>query len=179
MEDQPSPSQLAHDANRAYQSGDYHKAIQLFQKAADIYQLTGDDLLYAEMANNISVAWLFAGNPQQSLQSAEKTDLIFAQASDTRRQAMALGNQAAALEALGDVDEAINRYQRSLKLLDKKKDKELRASVLKPLSALQLRQGKQLEALALMREAVNSQEHLSLQEKIIKKIIDLPFKLIK
>ena len=75
-------------------------------------------LLAAEMSNNESVALLQAGQPGRALEAARGTDALFASASDPKRQAMALGNQAAALDALGRSDEALETYRaprRSLK----------------------------------------------------------------
>lgn len=69
------------------------------------------------MANNCSVAYLKAGNAAAALEAVTGTDAIFAEKGDRLRQAMALGNQAAALEGLNQLDAAIGSYNQSAELL--------------------------------------------------------------
>jgi uncharacterized protein HemY len=99
---------------------------------------------------------------------------VFASADDIRRQAIALGNQAAALEALGKLDDAVGLYENSADLLKKSGDQELRSTVLQSLSAVQLRLGRQLEAMASMQAGLESIEHPSLKQRIVKKILRSP-----
>jgi tetratricopeptide (TPR) repeat protein len=106
-----SPNKLVIDGTTAYKRGDYSAAAQLFSSACQGYQAAGESLKAAEMANNSSVAYLLAGDAQASLQAVEGTPGLFAAAGDGQRQGMALGNQAAALEALGRLDEAMEVYQ--------------------------------------------------------------------
>ncbi|HEY6073671.1 MAG TPA: hypothetical protein VIV15_09825, partial [Anaerolineales bacterium] len=113
-----APADLAEDGKRAYERGRYDESARLFQLAAEAYQRQNSSLLAAEMNNNESVAWLQAGQPAQALEAARGTDALFASASDPKRQAMALGNQAAALEALGRSDEALETYARSETLFE-------------------------------------------------------------
>lgn len=104
------------------------------------------------------------------------TDKIFAEAGDLRRQAMALGNQAAALEALNRPDEAIDAYERSAELLTQVGDTETRVSVMQSLSALQLRHGRQLEALATMQAGLNGVKHPTPKQRMLRKLLQIPFK---
>ena len=96
----------------------------------------------AEMRNNISVALLQAGKPQESLAAALDTDQVFADAKDIKRQGMALGNQAAALEALNRYDEAIEKYDLAAQLFDQAGEGDLRALVMKSSAAIKLKTGK-------------------------------------
>ena len=64
---------------------------------------------------------------------------------------MAIGNRAAALDALDRMDEAEAEYVRCADMLKELGENELRAEVFKALSALQLRSGRQLEALGSMK----------------------------
>ena len=176
MNDTLSHEQLAAEARAAYKRGDYLAAANAFKAASESYRLSGDELNAAEMANNYSVALLQGGEAQQSLEVVLGTDKIFAEAGDLRRQAMALGNQAAALEALNRPDEAIDAYERSAELLTQVGDTETRVSVMQSLSALQLRHGRQLEALATMQAGLNGVKHPTPKQRMLRKLLQIPFK---
>ncbi len=98
-------------AEEAYNAGRYPEAAGLFEQASRQYSEGGDAVKAAEMANNRSVALLQAGDAQGALEAAQGTEQVFAQAGDARRRALAIGNQAAALEALNRLNEALARYQ--------------------------------------------------------------------
>ncbi len=94
------PQSLNEQGKQAFQSGQLDTAVDAFRAAAEAYASAHDDLNAAESKNNLSVALLQLGKSQESLDVALGTDDIFAKAGDLKRQGMALGNQAAALEAL-------------------------------------------------------------------------------
>jgi hypothetical protein len=100
-------------------------------------------------------------------------------AGDFRRQSLALGNQAAALEALNQTDEALQKYNQCADLLKQTGEPDYRAHVLKSISALQMKTGHQLEALASMNAALDNKKQLSLQERFIKKLIRIPFDMMR
>jgi tetratricopeptide (TPR) repeat protein len=176
MNEMLSPQLLAAEGQTAYKRGDYLAAANTFEAASASYKSAGDHLSAAEMANNRSVALLQAGDAQLSLDAVLGTDEIFAEAGDVRRQAMALGNQAAALEALRRLDEAIDAYERSAELLSQIEDRETRVSVMQALSALQLRRGRQLEALATMQAGLNGVKHPTPKQRMLRRLLQLPLK---
>lgn len=176
MNETLSPEQLTAEGQAAYKKGDYIAAAKAFKAASEGYKSSGDKLSAAEMANNHSVALLQAGDARRSLEAVLGTDEIFAKAGDIRRQAMALGNQAAALEALDRIDEAIDAYERSAELLTQIGETETRVSVMQSLSALQLRRGRQLEALATMQAGLSGVKHPTPKQRMLKKLLQLPFK---
>ncbi|MDR3572736.1 MAG: hypothetical protein P4L50_02650 [Anaerolineaceae bacterium] len=166
-------------AQAAYQAGEFLQAASLFETAAQEYETDNNPLKAAEMQNNRSVALLKAGDSLKALQAAQGTDQIFLQAGDKKRQAIALGNQAAAYEALGKNDKALALYHQCADLLKEVNDLETRTFVLKSISALQMRTGKQFEAMASMEAALNTTEHLTVKEWIIKKLLKVPFKMLR
>ncbi|MCE5206886.1 MAG: hypothetical protein LLG42_01085 [Chloroflexi bacterium] len=174
-----SVSGLIQEAKKAYENKEYRQAAELFQNVAEQQIFLGDPLMEAEMKNNCSVAWLQAGEPQKSLDVVLGTDQVFAEANDPRRQAMALGNQAAALEALGSLSEAMDKYQTAADIFKDIHEEDLRAYVLKNLSALQLRTGDQLQAIASMHTALENKKKLGLKEKFLKKFLRIPFKMLR
>ena len=96
------PKTLNEQGKEAFQSGQLEAAVDSFRVAAEAYASAHDDPNAAESKNNLSVALLQSGEAQEFLDAAVGTDAIFAKAGDLKRQGMALGNQAAALEALKD-----------------------------------------------------------------------------
>jgi tetratricopeptide (TPR) repeat protein len=173
-----APDQLVEKAQSAYQAGEFAQAASLFETAAQEYELDNNPLKAAEMQNNRSVALLKNGDNSRALSAAQGTDQIFFQAGDKRRQAIALGNQAAALEAQGKNDQALALYRQCADLLKEVNDLQTRTFVLKSISALQMRTGKQFEALASMEAALDTTEHLTFKEWILKKLLRVPFKML-
>jgi tetratricopeptide (TPR) repeat protein len=175
MGDIKSPEVSILEAKNAYLRKDFSAAADAYQAAAASFSSKGDELSAAEMKNNASVAYLQAGNAELALDSALITDQVFASVGDTRRQAIALGNQAAAYEALGQLEAAAKAYESSSDLLKLIGDKELRPTVMRSLSSIQLRLGRQMEALVTMQAGLNQIENPSLMQRLMKKIIQSPF----
>ena len=174
-----SPQQLADEGNRAYRAGNLTEAVAAFEQAAHAYQAAGDTLTAAEMSNNAGVALLKGGDAAASLAACEGTDQVFASAGDIRRQGMALANQASALEALGRLPDALERFELASELLKQAGEKDYRAYVLSSISSIQLRTGKQLQALASMDSALENKEKLSWRERLLKKLLRIPFNMTK
>ncbi len=164
--------------NAAYQKGDYASAANHFEKARESFSDSGDLINAAEMANNLSVALLKMNDGEGALAAASGTEKIFQEIHDIRREAVSLGNQAAALELLGDPERALELYEKCSILLKETDEKELRAYVLSSISALQLKTGKQFQAIASMDAALDNKEQLTLKEKFLKKLLKVPFQML-
>jgi tetratricopeptide (TPR) repeat protein len=178
MNETLSPAQLAKDAQRSYKKEDYLKAAQEFQAAAEGYQSIGSHLDAAEMFNNSSVAYIQADDAQSALEVVAGTANVFAEAGDLRRQGLALGNHATALEASGQLEEALEMYQQSAELLKQAGETNMRASVMQSLSALQLKTGHQLEALATMQAGLDGIDKPNPKQRALKKLLQMPFKML-
>lgn len=171
-----NPDHLSKEAKKAYQRGNYTEASEGFKLAAAGYQAQNKPLLAAEMDNNLSVALLQAGNAQAALEAVSGTDEVFKQEGDEVKQAMAIGNRAAALEALKKYDEAEIAYKQSAALLKRSGETELYAHVMKSLSALQIRQGKQMEGIINMNTGLEGIENPTFKQRLLQKLLKLPFK---
>lgn len=173
------PDRLAKQGKSAYQRADYTSAAEVFQSAATAYQSAEESLLAAEMSNNASVAWLKADRPEDALQVVLGTEVVFSQAGDWKRAGMAFGNMGAALEALGRLEEALSAYEQSAELLKQAGDSETRLYVMQAISALQLQTGKQLQALATMQAGLDGVARPSAKQRMLKKLLDLPSRLMR
>jgi tetratricopeptide (TPR) repeat protein len=178
MGNSDSPKKMEKRGKSAFQRGDYQAAAQDFKAARQAYEEAGDAVTAAEMANNCSVAYLQADEPEKALQAAEGTADIFADAGDQAKQGMAVGNCAAALEELGQTDEAIEAYLLSAELLEGSGEDQLRANVMQALSQLQFQEGRRLEALASMQSGIDGVEKPSPKQRFLKRLLNIPFEMM-
>ena len=162
------PSQLDEKGKQAFAKKNFGEAAEYFRQAAEGYTLGRAGLLAAESRNNLSVALLQAGKAQEALEAALGTDAVFAGAHDDKRHGMALGNQAAALEALHRNDEAIALYDRSAELFSQAGEGDLRAMVMKSSAALKLKTGRISESAFKMIGSVDAKDNPTFFERIMK-----------
>lgn len=178
-QEQPlTPEKLQQEGKTAYEREEYEEAVRAFEAAERGYAAAGDPLNAAEMANNRSVTLLQMGDAQGALNAVGNTPDIFAEAKDTRRHAMALGNKAAALAELGNREEAEKLYWESAKLLNEIGETALRASVLQAISRLQMRSGRMMEAVASMQSGLDQVEKPSFTQRMLKKLLQVPIKML-
>lgn len=165
-------------AELAYQQKHYQKAAQLFESSARLKAQTGDHLGAAESLNNASVAALQGGDARKALELSEGTHKVFLEAQDLKRAGMAFANQATAQEAMGDHQLAMKNFQEASTLLKQCGETDLRSYVLKRISTLQIKEGKQFEALGTISAALDNAEKLSPKERFLKKLSNLVMKLL-
>jgi tetratricopeptide (TPR) repeat protein len=162
------PDQIAAQGKLAFENKKFIEAAEHFRQAADGYTLSGAELMAAEMKNNMSVALLQSGNAQSALEAALGTDQLFEDAKDIKRQGMAVGNQAAALEGLNRYDEAIAAYERSADLFAQAGEGDLRAMVMKSAAAIKLKMGKLTDSAFKMMGSLDVKDNPSFLERILK-----------
>lgn len=162
------PAQIADQGKQAFESKKFSEAAELFRQAAEGFTAGNSALMAAEMMNNMSVALLQAGRAQEALNAALGTDQIFAEAKDIKRQGMAVGNQAAALEGLNRYDEAIAAFERSAELFAQAGEGDLRSMVMKSAAAIKLKTGKITDSAFKMMGSLDVKENPSFFERILK-----------
>ncbi|MCL4560817.1 MAG: hypothetical protein M1281_09410 [Chloroflexi bacterium] len=175
----PSLAEIVQEGQIAFKAGDYQAAAASFEQAGKDYAAQGDQLASAEMANNRAVALLKSGQARAAYQAAEGTEAVFSQAGDKRRQALALGNQAAALEALHRLEPAIAKYELAAGLLKGTGENASLIATLRSLSALHMRKMHLVEAMLVMNSALTLEKNLSLGEHILKWLLGIVFGLLQ
>jgi tetratricopeptide (TPR) repeat protein len=163
-----TPDQLAEQGKQAFRNKNFAEAVELFKQAASGYESVNSGLMAAEMRNNVSVALLQAGKAQESLDAVLDTDRVFAEAKDIKRQGMALGNQAAALDALNRYAEAVEKYDLAAQLFEQAGEGDLRALVMKSSAAIKLKTGKVTDSAFKMIGSLDANPHPSFFERILK-----------
>ncbi len=168
-----SPEQLADEARRLYQAGDFAAAAEAYGRAAEAYAGAQDALMAAEMRNNQAVSLLRARRPEAALSAVQGTDAVFEQAGDWKRQGMALANLASALEALKRRKEAMTYYQRAADALEKAGEGDLRVEIMQLLAMDYLRRGKFFDAVLALQSGMAGVKNPTPRQKLFKKLLFL------
>ncbi|HET8705493.1 MAG TPA: hypothetical protein VFM46_04240 [Pseudomonadales bacterium] len=163
-----TPQDLSQQASEAYQMGDFDQAASQFCAAAEAFERAGKALDAAEMKNNASVCYLQSGRNQESYNIVAGTYKIFAENNDTRRKALALGNEAAALEALGRRDEAIQLYNQSAQAFLEIGDEESHSLVFATLAKLQMTSGKITDGILTMGTSLAEVKSPTMRQRFMK-----------
>ncbi|MBT3189816.1 MAG: hypothetical protein HN736_12800 [Anaerolineae bacterium] len=163
--------ELSQKGKKAFEEGDFENAIHFFSEAAKTYIKEEKTLDAAEAQNNLSVAFLQADKAKEAFEAAKGTDTLFADANDLFRQAMALGNQAAALDALGQKDEALSLYEKSAALFGEINKGDYQEIVLKSIAAIKLRSGKLQDSAYTMLDSLGAVKKPNLFQRFLNFIL--------
>jgi len=163
-----SSEAFANQGKAAFADKKYMQAAELFEKAAQAYNHADDTLMAAEMQNNRSVALLQAGKPADALEAVAGTDKVFAEAKDFKKQAMAFGNQGAALEELKQYEEALKAYEKSSELFGETGETEMRSMIMQSAAAIKLRQGKIMDSAFSMIGSADTVQKPTFGQRILK-----------
>jgi tetratricopeptide (TPR) repeat protein len=162
------PTTLADQGKQEYAKGNHTAAAGLFLQAAQAYRTAQDELNAAEMLNNQSVALLQAGKPKEALQATEGTEEIFQKAGDLKRQGLAVGNRAAALEGLKKIDQALAEYERAASLLEQAGEGDMHSVVRKAAANLNLKRGRITAAQMDVYDSLRLVEKPNFTQRIMK-----------
>ena len=162
------PISLADKGKQEYAKGTYVLAAEMFSQAAQAYAAAKDELNAAEMKNNQSVALLQAGKAREALQVTDGTEQIFQQAGDLKRQGIAVGNRAAALEGLKKWQEALAEYDRAASLLEQAGEGDMHSVVRKAAANLNLKLGRVTDSQMDVLDSLRLTEKPSLTQRIMK-----------
>lgn len=174
--DQPNTMTLAEKGKVEYENGNYSAAADLFLQAAQAYATMQDELNAAEMKNNQSVSLLKAGKAKDALRATEGTEQIFADAGDLRRQAIAVGNRAAALEGLKKWNEALAEYDRAASIFEQAGAGDMHSVVRKAAANLNLKRGRFTDSQLDIYDSLRLVEKPTLTQRIMKFLIRIGVK---
>lgn len=162
------PIALAEQGKDEYAKGNHAVAAGFFLQAAQAYKNAQDELNAAEMMNNQSVALLQAGKAKEALEATDGTEEIFEKAGDIKRQGIAVGNRAAALEGLKKVDDALAEYERAASLLEEAGEGDMHSVVRKAAANLNLKRGRITAAQMDVYDSMRLVEKPSFTQRIMK-----------
>ena len=167
MED-TNPQLLADDGKKEYGKGSYQTAAGLFSQAAQAYASVQDELNAAEMKNNESVALLQAGKAKEALQATDGTEAVFQKAGDLKRQGIAVGNRAAALEGLKKWNEALAEYDRAAALFEEAGEGDMHSTVRKAAASIHLKRGRVGDSQMDVLDSLRLVEKPTLSQRLMK-----------
>lgn len=162
------PISLADQAKQEYEKGNFAEAAKMFDQAARAFASSNDALNAAEMKNNQSVALLQAGRAKDALDATEGTEQVFQQAGDLKRQGLAVGNRAAALEGLKNWREALAEYERAASLLEQAGEGDMHSVVRKAAANLNLKLGRFTESQMDVLDSLRLAEKPTLTQRLMK-----------
>ena len=171
-----TPSSLAETGKQEYGKGNYLAAADLFLQAAQAYASAQDELNAAEMKNNQSVALLQAGKANEALQATDGTEETFQKAGDIKRQGIAVGNRAAALEGLKKWNEALAEYDRAASLFEQVGEGNMHSVVRKAAANLNLKLGRINDSQMDVFDSLRLVEKPTLTQRIMKFLVRIGFR---
>lgn len=163
----------------AFRADDLAAAEAAFVEAARLYAAEGRAADAAEMQNNLSVVRLAQSDAAGALAAVAGTPKVFAAAGDRLRQAQALMNEAKAHEGLEHLEQATRGYEQAIELFAAVGDTEHRAACWKALSGVQVKQKKNLQAMASMQAGLSLSAELTAKEKTLKTMLDRAMSMIQ
>jgi len=163
-----NPLTLAEDGKTEYQKGNFRAAAGLFSQAAQAYAAARDELNAAEMKNNESVALLQAGKAKDALDATAGTEEIFQKAGDIKRQGIAVGNRAAALEGMKKWQEALAEYDRAASLFERAGEGDMHSIVRKAAANLNLKRGRITDSQMDVYDSMRLVEKPTFTQRIMK-----------
>jgi tetratricopeptide (TPR) repeat protein len=170
-----TPAELAEQGKQEYQKANYPSAANLFLQAAQAYQSANDALNAAEMKNNQSVALLQAGKAREALQATEGTEEIFARANDLKRQGIAVGNRAAALEGLKQWADALTEYDRAASIFEQAGEGDMHSLVRKSAANIHIKRGHMHDTQMDIYDSLRLVEKPTLTQRIMKFLMRVGF----
>ncbi len=171
--DDSNPVALAEQGRQEYEKGNFIAAARRFSQAAESYSNARDELNAAEMRNNQSVALLQAGKAREAFEATDGTEEIFQEAGDLKRQGIAVGNRAAALEGLNKWNDALAEYERAASLLEQAGEGDLHSTVRQATANLNLKRGSLLDSQMDVYDSLRLVEKPTLAQRFMKFLMRL------
>jgi tetratricopeptide (TPR) repeat protein len=166
---------LSSTGMKYFHKKEYVLAADYFSRAAEGAKASQQDVDEAEIRNNLSVTHLMAGNAHEAYEAALGTDKVFSAHEDFKRQAMALGNIAQALEELKDYPQALSVYDEAIALLKGRNFNEIRSVLLRRKSAVQRKMGDTYQAVASLDTSIDEKPRQNLNDRFLKQFLDRIF----
>ena len=162
---------LAEQAKQEYEQEKFGTAAGKFEQAAQAYRDAQDELNYAEMKNNESVAYLRAGKADAAFRATDSTETIFEKAGDQKRRGIAIANRAAALEAMKKHSEAMSEYNRAADIFEAAGEGDMHSVVRRASAELYMKRGYISNSQMDILDSVRLAEKPSLAQRLLKFLI--------
>jgi tetratricopeptide (TPR) repeat protein len=108
----------------------------------------------------------------------DEAETRFTALEDKKGQAQTLGNRAAIYEAEGLLDEAVDTYKESAKMLEEAGESDMAMYVWQAVSRLRTKQGQYIAAIGAYEEGVSKMPKSSFKRKVLERILKAPGSLL-
>jgi len=119
---------------------------------------------------------LQAGKAKDALQATEGTEEIFQKAGDTKRQGIAVSNRAAALEGLGQWNEALAEYDRAATLFEEVGEGDMHSIVRKAAANINLKRGRFVDSQMDVYDSLRLVKKPTFVQRIMKFLVRMGFR---
>ena len=172
----PSPHKLHQEGINLFRKGDIESAQE---KLTQALEHTGEDARKAaEIYNDLGVIYKQLENYPAAHNALDEAANRYDALDDKKGQAQTLGNRAAVLEAEGQLEEAVEMYKESAKLLEGLGESEMAMYVWQAVSKLRTKQGQYIAAIGAYEEGVSNMPKRSFKRKVLEQILKAPNSLL-
>lgn len=167
---------LKQEGFQKFEKKQFKSAAEIFLACVEQLEGEGQNPDSAEMRNNLGVALVRNKQYQAAIEALIGTDKTFAQAGDLQKQGMALANLGNAYEGLKNFEAAMQAYEGAVECFKQCGEQKMLSVVLKYLSDLQMKTGKQYQALASLKSSYEEAPNANLKNNFFKRSIDMMIK---
>jgi tetratricopeptide (TPR) repeat protein len=147
-------------ANYYSRSGEFERAVSLYQEALAIYDLASSQQERAGLLNNLALLYERRGQTEEALEIFNQVLRVAEKSGNPEMRGVALHNLAMIQKRLGLNDEAARLYNEELEVVDASGDQYARAVVLNNLGELEVARNKLENATEYLQEAVRIRDRL-------------------
>ena len=158
---------------KLYNQQDFEAAARLFRQALEAYEADGETILVAEMQTNIGLTHRALGEHQQALDIMQVALHTFQEHDDQLRAAQVIGNMGGVYSELNDKEQSYNCYRQAADTFFELDETQMYGETLIALAKLQFRDGKILIGAATYEVGLEFLDKLSMNQKIMKRLIGL------
>jgi len=170
------PESLLDEGRTHYRQGAYELALSCLNRAYGKSVENGDQSQLAEIANDLGVVYTVLRQWSQAEKWIREAQLRFVDMRDYDGEAQTLGNLGSMYRARGDLRQAAAHFQLAADRFHLVADRERRATTLKALGMIRLRQLRFLQALATFEAALESLPSPTFIQRLILRIISVPLR---
>ncbi len=154
-----------------FRKGNVTGALEKFQNAL---ALAEEPQKRAEIFNDIGVAYKQLEDYPAAYEALDQAMTHFVNLNDEKGQAQAIGNRASVYEAEGEIEQAIEAYRESAKMLEAVGESEMAMYVWQAVSRLRLKQKEYIAAIGAYEEGVENMPDNSFKKKVMGKLLNIP-----
>ena len=174
----PPASDLHNQGLAQFRAGQYQAALRTFESARDQAQAAQDKPALAEAANELGVTYQQLKQRDAARKSFDTAIGLFAELNDDVKRAQAMGNLGTLLADMGNYRDAAIRLEQSAEVFHRAGDMQNESLTLKWLSRIHLRHWDFLGAIFAYDRALARLEPLPPDQKMLRRILQLPLRIM-